>query len=204
MKKLLLVLAMGLWLSAAVAADKDVSRKTPPGVKLPPPEMVVPKPGETPPPLGEPFKKTHKNLCPACGRDRSLCYAESMKAKKTGKGKVCDVYRDDYVSGAARPVACPVCRQALKERAGIDLPPASDASFWGNWDNPAWRAWIDLRFESTAIFQKAVRDVLRDHPYIRRIEIVAAIGNDGLLTDCVVTNKDETTLRIVRSGEAPF
>ena len=51
---------------------------------------------------------------------------------------------------------------------------------------------------------KSVRDVLRDHPYIRRVEIVAAISNDGLLTDCVVTNKDETTLRIVRSGEAPF
>ena len=59
-----------------------------------------------------------------------------------------------------RSCACPVCRKALRERAGIDLPPASDANFWGNWDNPAWRAWIDLRFESTAIFQKAVREVL--------------------------------------------
>ena len=56
--------------------------------------------------------------------------------------------------------ACPVCRKALQERAGVDLPLATDANFWGNWDNPAWRAWIDLRFESTAIFQKAVRDVL--------------------------------------------
>lgn len=136
MKKLLLVLAMGLWLSAAVAADKDVARKTPPGFKLPPPEMVVPKPGETPPPLGEPFKKTHKNLCPACGRDRSLCYAESMKAKKTGKGKVCDVYRDDYVSGAPRPVACPVCRHMVNlpqrnqryENADSDLCPHPDGN----------------------------------------------------------------------------
>jgi len=59
-----------------------------------------------------------------------------------------------------RSCACPVCRAALRERAGIDLPPASDAEFWGNWDNPAWRTWIDLRFESTAIFQKAVREVL--------------------------------------------
>ncbi|MBQ6352053.1 MAG: hypothetical protein IJJ28_02150, partial [Lentisphaeria bacterium] len=59
-----------------------------------------------------------------------------------------------------RSCACPVCRAALRERAGIDLPPASDAEFWGNWDNPAWRAWIDLRFESAAIFQKAVRGVL--------------------------------------------
>ena len=56
--------------------------------------------------------------------------------------------------------ACPVCRQALRERSGIDLPPADDAEFWGNWDNPAWKMWIDLRYESTGIFQKAVRDVL--------------------------------------------
>ena len=62
-----------------------------------------------------------------------------------------------------RSCACPVCRRALMERAGIDLPPASDAGFWGNWDNPAWRDWIDLRFESTAIFQKAVRDVLPEN-----------------------------------------
>ena len=59
-----------------------------------------------------------------------------------------------------RSCACPVCRAALRERAGVDLPPASDAKFWGNWDNPAWKMWIDLRFESAGIFQKAVRDVL--------------------------------------------
>ena len=59
-----------------------------------------------------------------------------------------------------RSCACPVCRAALKERAGIDLPLASDTSFWGNWDNPAWKAWIDLRYESCSIFQRAVRAVL--------------------------------------------
>ena len=59
-----------------------------------------------------------------------------------------------------RSCACPVCRGALRERAGIDLPPADDTNFWGNWDNPAWRMWIDLRGESTAIFQRAVRKVL--------------------------------------------
>ena len=56
--------------------------------------------------------------------------------------------------------ACPCCRQALRERAGVDLPPADDANFWGNWENPAWKAWIDLRYEACAIFQQAVRQVL--------------------------------------------
>ena len=56
--------------------------------------------------------------------------------------------------------ACPCCRQALRERAGVDLPLADDANFWGNWENPAWKAWIDLRYEACAIFQQAVRQVL--------------------------------------------
>ena len=55
---------------------------------------------------------------------------------------------------------CPYCRQELKNRAGIDLPPIEDQSFWGNWENPAWKAWIDLRFDATYDFHKALRAVL--------------------------------------------
>ncbi|MBP5233672.1 MAG: DUF2225 domain-containing protein, partial [Planctomycetes bacterium] len=137
MKKSLLVLVMALLVGIAGAADKKApAGKTPPGFKLPPAEVVMPKPGETLPPLGQAFKKTHKNLCPSCGRDRSLCYAESMKAKKTGQGKVCDVYRDDYVSGAPRPVACPVCRHMVNlpqrnqryEHTDSDLCPHPDGN----------------------------------------------------------------------------
>lgn len=56
--------------------------------------------------------------------------------------------------------ACPYCRQELKSRTGIDLPPVEDQSFWGNWENPAWKAWIDLRFDATHDFHKALRAVL--------------------------------------------
>lgn len=55
--------------------------------------------------------------------------------------------------------ACPHCRAALKERTGLDLPPIEDRFFWGNWENPAWRAWIDLRFESASAFFDALRPV---------------------------------------------
>lgn len=43
---------------------------------------------------------------------------------------------------------CEHCRGELKKRTGMDLPPAEDQSFWGNWENPAWREWIELRYES--------------------------------------------------------
>ena len=56
--------------------------------------------------------------------------------------------------------ACPYCRQELKNRAGIDLPPIQDQSFWGNWENPAWRHWIDLRFDATHDFHAELRSVL--------------------------------------------
>ena len=43
---------------------------------------------------------------------------------------------------------CAHCRGELKKRTGIDLPSVEDRNFWGNWENPAWREWIDLRYES--------------------------------------------------------
>ena len=50
---------------------------------------------------------------------------------------------------------CPHCRAELKRRTGEDLPPVEDRSFWGNWENPAWKAWIDMRYdEGKAFFEK--------------------------------------------------
>ena len=58
---------------------------------------------------------------------------------------------------------CRHCRAALKERAGIDLPPPDDFGFWGNWENPAWRHWIDLRYEAAGDFHQALRAVLPEN-----------------------------------------
>ena len=55
---------------------------------------------------------------------------------------------------------CRYCREELKKRAGIDLPAADDRSFWGNWDNPAWHHWIDLRLDGSGEFYSQLRTVL--------------------------------------------
>ena len=55
---------------------------------------------------------------------------------------------------------CEHCRAELKRRSGIDLPPIEDQSFWGNFDNPAFRHWLDLRFDATAEFHRDLRKVL--------------------------------------------
>jgi len=56
--------------------------------------------------------------------------------------------------------ACPHCRAELKRRAGIDLPPVDDQSFWGNWENPAWLHWLDLRFDATGDFYRELGQII--------------------------------------------
>lgn len=58
---------------------------------------------------------------------------------------------------------CEHCRAELKRRSGIDLPPIEDQSFWGNFDSPAFRDWIDLRFDATAEFHRDLRKVLPEN-----------------------------------------
>lgn len=58
---------------------------------------------------------------------------------------------------------CAHCRAELKRRTGMELPPVTDQSFWGNWDNPAWHAWIDLRQDATGEFySKVAQDLPKD------------------------------------------
>ena len=52
---------------------------------------------------------------------------------------------------------CEHCRAELQRRSGIDLPPVEDKSFWGNWENPAWHHWIDLRFDASGEFYEQLR-----------------------------------------------
>ncbi|MDR0866919.1 MAG: DUF2225 domain-containing protein [Planctomycetota bacterium] len=52
-----------------------------------------------------------KNVCPVCGRERSVCYAESLAAAQNPNGgaKACPVYKDSFVVGESRPAPCPIC-----------------------------------------------------------------------------------------------
>lgn len=59
-----------------------------------------------------------------------------------------------------RTCGCVHCRAEFKRRTGIDLPAIEDASFWGNWDNPAWKTWIDQRHDTVEEFFKEIRPLL--------------------------------------------
>ncbi len=58
---------------------------------------------------------------------------------------------------------CEHCRAELKRRSGIDLPPIEDQTFWGNFDNPAFKHWLDLRFDATKEFHADLRKVLPEN-----------------------------------------
>jgi len=61
--------------------------------------------------------------------------------------------------------ACPHCRAELKRRTGLELPPVDDRTFWGNWDSPAWNAWIDMRYDAgREFFEKLSACLPRDFP----------------------------------------
>ena len=80
--------------------------------------------------------------------------------------------------------ACPHCRAELKRRTGIDLPPVTDRGFWGNWENPAWREWIDLRYESgKEFFQKLMPNLPKGFPVTTCGSNSAAGGVNGSASD---------------------
>lgn len=76
-----------------------------------------------------------------------------------------------------RGCACKYCRAELKRRTGADLPGANDTSFWGNYDNPAWRAWIDLRYEAAGDFMQKLREALPDRVRLMYCGSASAVGN---------------------------
>lgn len=102
---------------------------------------------------------TGEGFCP-----RNPEYAESYREyvayliSETGiDGLSADDARYFYGYNAC---ACEHCRAELQRRAGIDLPPVEDKNFWGNWDNPAWLHWLDLRYETMGKFYEDLAKTL--------------------------------------------
>ncbi|MBM3861842.1 MAG: hypothetical protein FJ395_19645 [Verrucomicrobia bacterium] len=65
---------------------------------------------------------------------------------------------DDQIFYAGwRACACDHCRKRFKREYGHELPPVSDAGFWGNRRSEAFRDWIAMRFHSSGDFLAAVK-----------------------------------------------
>lgn len=65
--------------------------------------------------------------------------------------------------------ACAHCREKYEESTGFTLASADTASFWGNFDNPAFRAWISFRCASVGDFYEDLYASLKEvaaHPVL--------------------------------------
>jgi hypothetical protein len=55
---------------------------------------------------------------------------------------------------------CKYCRKKFKDQYGHDLPPAKDENFWGNYESPAFKDWINMRYYDPVDFLAAVQGVV--------------------------------------------
>ena len=86
-----------------------------------------------------------------------LDYAKTLFAETNIDGFNCD---DGFYYAGFKSCGCEHCRRMFRENYGYELPPADDLTFWGNWDNEAWRRWVDMRHESAGAFLQKVREVI--------------------------------------------
>ena len=57
---------------------------------------------------------------------------------------------------------CSYCREAFKKESGYRLPTVAEDSFWGNFNNPRFRAWIRFRLKSVGDFHQWLTETLKD------------------------------------------
>ena len=121
-----------------------------------------------------------------CYRNPEFLEAYCDYAKNLVKGTGIDglaaedpVHYMHYIS-----CACPHCRAELKRRTGVELPPVEDSGFWGNWENPAWREWIDLRYESgKEFFERLMPHLPKDFPVTTCGSDSSAGASNGAASD---------------------
>ena len=86
--------------------------------------------------------------------------------------------------------ACPHCKAEFKRRTGLELPSHEDRGFWGNWANPAWLAWIDMRYDTGKVFfEKLTKVMPKDFPLITCGANSASYGATGKANDASIFAK---------------
>ncbi len=95
-----------------------------------------------------------------------------------------------------RSCGCQYCRERFSREYGHDLPPLSDRHFWGdttkhptewgNYENPAFRDWVKMRYK-----------VVADH----LVKVRQAIGHDKILMTCCSSSGSESLNSLALSNE---
>lgn len=84
-------------------------------------------------------------------------YVKRLVAETGISGLMCD---DNIYFNGYRSCGCQHCLDRFRQRFGYPLPSYGDPAFWGNWNNPDWSAYVDMRFDNNAHMLESVRAVL--------------------------------------------
>ncbi len=93
-------------------------------------------------------------------------YVQRLFAETGIDGLMCD---DVGHYGRWGSCGCEYCRDKYRQTTGRSLPPSTDFTFWGNYENPDFRCWVDQHLRDGRDFLAMVREV---------------IPGDAILTSC--------------------
>lgn len=93
-------------------------------------------------------------------------YVQRLFAETNIDGLMCD---DVGYYGRWGVCGCSHCRAKYRLATNKTLPPSTDFNFWGNYDNPDFRCWVDQHLRDGRDFLAMVRD---------------SIPKDAILTSC--------------------
>ena len=84
-------------------------------------------------------------------------YVQRLFAETGIDGLMCD---DVGYYGRWGACGCAYCRRKFRNATGRTLPPPTDFSFWGNYDNPDFRVWVKHHIGDGRDFLAMVRDAI--------------------------------------------
>lgn len=95
--------------------------------------------------------------------------------------------------------ACDYCQEKFKTQYGHDLPSTTDDSFWGNYESPAFKDWIEMRYHDPLDFLTAVKEVVgTDFPLMSCCSSSSAKGLNasGMSAEIMVKAMNNVMLEI--------
>ena len=95
--------------------------------------------------------------------------------------------------------ACEYCRKKFKDQYGHDLPPTSDEDFWGNYESPAFKDWMNMRYHDSLDFLTAVKETVGDDLPLMSCcssSSVKALNSSGMSAEIMVQSLNNVMLEI--------
>ena len=107
---------------------------------------------------GKPHYNPHYASIQFCPNNPDFRAGIAAYTRKWYNETHCDGLMSDDAFFNARFYTCGC--EHCRARFGRPLPPTSDLTFWGNWDNADFRDWIAMRYQSVAELNAVVRSAL--------------------------------------------